>query len=61
MELVIPIAIGVLTVTLLMKLPAVRYLSSEMAATIGVAVTVMAYYLHDPLGLQWLEHVIGLR
>ena len=61
MVLVIPTAMGLLTVVLLMKLPAVRYLSSEMAATAGVAVTVLAYYLHDPLGLQCLEQLIGLR
>ena len=61
MVLVTPIMLGVLTVVLLMKLPAVRYLSSEMAATIGVGVTVFAYHFYELLGLQCLEQLVGLN
>lgn len=59
--MILPIVFGVLTVTLLMKLPIVRYLSSEMGATIGVGVFVFFYHLYHVLGLQWLEQLIGLK
>ena len=61
MTLALPIMLGAMTVLLLSTLPCIRYLSCEMAASIGLAVTVLTYHWYDWLGLQWLENLIGLR
>ena len=61
MALIVPLVLGGLAVTILMKSPGVRYLSSEMAATIGLVVFVFFFQLYHVLGLECLEQLFGLK
>ncbi len=54
-----PMLLGLLVMIVMMKAPAVRYISSEMAATIGVATMIGLYYLQPWLQLPCLEQLLA--